>query len=86
MVQITTCPFVSTIHFLDLTVDDPEFKRIMMHNLIHEKYQISKRLHTSFTELDEITPTERKALLKLIVDDLQEQERIISAAKAASGN
>lgn len=52
-----------------------------MQNIISEKYQISKRLHTSFVELDEITPFERKALLKLIIDDLEEQRRIIEQSR-----
>lgn len=52
-----------------------------MNNIIQEKYQISKRIHTSFTELDDITPIERKALLKLIVKDLEEQKRILETAK-----
>lgn len=78
-------PFVSTKHFLDLVVDDPEFKSVVMQNIIQEKYQISKRIHTSFTELDEITPTERKSLLKLLVDDLKEEERLVKAARAQAG-
>lgn len=52
-----------------------------MNNIIQEKYHISKRLNTSFTELDKITPTERRALLKLIVKDLEEQKRILDAAR-----
>lgn len=74
-------PFASTKHFLDLIVYDPEFKSVSMNNIIQEKYQISKRIHTSFTELDDITPIERKALLKLILKDLEEQRRIIEASK-----
>lgn len=62
-------------------MNDPEFKSITMNNIIQEKYQISKRIHTSFTELDDITPIERKALLKLIVKDLEEQKRILETAK-----
>ena len=72
---------MSTTHFLDLIVDDPAYKSAAMQNLIQEKYQISKRLHTSFLELDEITPTERKALLKLIISDLEEQKRIMDSIK-----
>ena len=79
-------PFASTKHFLDLVVDDPEFKSITMNNLIQEKYQISKRIHTSFTELDDITSVERKALLKLIIKDLEEQKRILDAAKNKVSN
>ena len=81
MEQNTLCPFTSTKHFLDLVVDDPEFKSVMMNNIIQEKYQISKRIHTSFTELDNITSVERKALLKLILKDLEEQKRIMDAAR-----
>ncbi len=57
-----------------------------MNNLIQEKYQISKRIHTSFTELDDITSVERKALLKLIIKDLEEQKRILDAAKNKVSN
>ena len=46
-----------------------------MSEIIEEKYQITKRVHTSFTELDEITPLERRALLKFIIRDMQELER-----------
>lgn len=81
MVPNTFFPFISTKHFLDLVIDDPEFKTVMMNNIIQEKYQISKRIHTSFTELDNITAIERRALLKLILKDLEEQKRIMDAAK-----
>lgn len=74
-------PFASTKHFLDLVIDEHKFKTIAMKNLIAEKYEISKRTHTSFLELDEITPFERRAILSLIVRDLEEQKRIIDSAK-----
>lgn len=57
-----------------------------MNNIIREKYQISKRIHTSFTELDDITPLERKALLKLILKDLEEQRRIVESARLKGNN
>ena len=79
-------PFASTKHFLDLVVDDPQYKSITMQNIISEKYQISKRTNTSFLELDEITPFERKALLKLIVDDLEEQRRLIEQARVQTSS
>lgn len=82
MVLNISFPFTSTKHFLDLVVDDPEFKSVMMNNIIQEKYQISKRIHTSFTELDNITSIERRAILKLILKDLEEQKRIVDAAKS----
>lgn len=81
-----SCPFASTQHFLDLYINSDEFKTTTMQNIIEEKYHISKRLHTSFTELDDITPMERKALLRLIVKDLEEQKRIMEAARAKANN
>ena len=71
---------MSTKHFLDLTVDDPQFRASTMKNIISEKYEISKRINTSYLELDEITPFERKALLNLVLKDLEEQKRIIDSA------
>lgn len=67
-------------------MNDPEFKSVTMNNIIQEKYQISKRINTSFTELDDITSVERKALLKLILKDLEEQKRIMDAAKNKGNN
>ncbi len=81
MVLLLPYPFASTKHFLDLVVDDPEFKSTTMSNIIQEKYQISKRINTSFIELDMITPLERKTLLKLILKDLEEQKRVMEAAR-----
>lgn len=77
-------PFESTAHFLDLVVNDQTFKTNTMQNIINEKYQITKRTNTSFIELDEITPFERKAILKLIIDDLEEQKRILDQAKVSN--
>ena len=57
-----------------------------MNNIIQERYQISKRIHTSYTELDNITQVERKALLKLILKDLEEQKRVLDAARAKANN
>lgn len=44
---------------------------------------ISKKIHTSFLDLDEITPIERKMILKFIIEDLKEQNEAIEKAKAA---
>ena len=77
---------MSTKHFLDLIVDDPQFKTVSMQNIISEKYEISKRTHTSFLDLDEITPLERKALLRLIVKDLEEQKRLIESARVKTSS
>ena len=48
-----------------------------------EKYMISKRTHTSYLDLDEITPLERKMILKFIVEDLKEQNSAIEKARVS---
>lgn len=47
-----------------------------MDSIIKEGYAITKHTHTSYKDIDEITPTERKALLKLIVDDMSREAKI----------
>lgn len=46
---------------------------------------ISKKIHTSFLDLDEITPLERKMILKFIMEDLQEQNTAMEKVKAHKG-
>jgi len=46
---------------------------------------ISKSIHTSFLDLDEITPIERKMILKFIIEDLKEQNAAVERAKASKG-
>lgn len=42
--------------------------------IIKECYFISKQIHTSYNELLDITPTERRALLSNIEEDLARQK------------
>ena len=41
-----------------------------------ERYQISKRIHTSYLDLGKITPRERELLLEFIMEDIQHDNRI----------
>ena len=41
-----------------------------MENLIEERFYITKYTHTSYSDVDNITPFERKVLIKLISDDI----------------
>ena len=83
VVQIILHPFVSTIHFLDLILPSHKLKSIILENITKEKYQISKKIHTSFLDLDEITYVERRMLLKFITEDLKEQASAMEAVKSA---
>ena len=74
-------PFVSTTHFLDLILPSDKVKGVLLENLTKEKYFISRKIHTSYLDLDEITPIERKMILKFITEDLQEQSDAMERAK-----
>ena len=65
-------PFKSTKHFLDLqfSKEDTNARSILMEELIEERYYISKYTHTSYVDVDNITPFERKVLIKLVSDDI----------------
>ena len=73
---------MSTTHFLDLILPEGRFKTYLLETLTKEKYIISKKTHTSFLDLDEITPVERKMILKFITEDLKEQATAMERAKA----
>ena len=56
---------------------------MILENITKEKYQISKKINTSFLDLDEITYVERRMLLKFITEDLKEQASAMEAVKSA---
>lgn len=66
-------PFVSSQNFLDLVISDYGAKTRILENLVKERYYITKFLHTSYLDTDEITHIERNMLLKFIKED-KEQE------------
>lgn len=76
---------MSTTHFLDLILPSGKGKTTILESLTKEKYIVTKKTHTSYTDLDEITPLERKMILKFITEDLKEQNAAIEKAKAARG-
>ena len=51
--------------------------------LVKELYIISKNIHTSYTELLDISPTERDYLIQFIVDDMKKSEEDLSKIRAA---
>lgn len=74
---------MSTNHFLDLILPSDKFKSALLETITKEKYLISKKIHTSFLDLDEITPLERKMILKFIIEDLKEQNAAMERVKTA---
>lgn len=54
--------------------------------MTRDRYIISKYTHTSILDVDEITPMERKMIIKYIIEDLQQQkDAMAKASNAAKG-
>lgn len=83
----STSHFASRKNFLDLQYSraDRDITTKLMETLIEERYYISKFTHTSYIDIDEITPLERKSLVKLVIEDIQAKteasQKAISAIK-----
>lgn len=54
-----------------MTKDGRPYGPERMKQIIQERYEISKRIHTSYTELADVTPFERSCLLQCIKHDMQ---------------
>ena len=59
-------PFKSQENFLDLVINDTYTREQMLTNLTKEKYYIAKFLHTSYLDLDEITPMDIEEYLSYL--------------------
>lgn len=64
-----------------LTSDGKPFAKTVYDNIVKERYMISKQTNTSYADTANITPTERKLLLKLIIDDLNKQKELMEQTK-----
>ena len=69
--------------FLDpqLTEDGRPYAPARLKQIIRERYEISKRIHTSYNDLGKLTPLERNYLLEFILEDNKRQEQQIEDAK-----
>lgn len=70
-------PFGSMTRFLDLqfSKNDRDITSTIFENLITERFYITKYTNTSYTEVDDITPFERKVLIKLISEDINNRNK-----------
>lgn len=76
-------PLDSTIHFLDpmLTKDGQPFGPVRFREIVKECYVLSKNIGTSYNDILEITPLERKYLINLLYDESQKTKEMIDNAK-----
>lgn len=66
-----------------MTSDGKPIANILYENIVKERYIISKQLNTSYTDTASITPTERKMLIKYIIEDAKRRKEDMEAAKQA---
>ena len=70
--------------FLDplLTDDGRPYAPVRLKEIIRERYEISKRIHTSYNDLGDITPLERGYILDFILEDKKAEQEQIERARA----
>lgn len=64
--------------FLDpvLTSDGLLYAPERFKQIVRERYEISKRINTSYNDLGKITPRERNLLLEFIKSDIEHENKI----------
>lgn len=76
-----TQPFPSHQNFLDppLTKDGNPYGPERYKEIVKERYLISRNIHTSYSDLGNITPLERTYLMQFIADDNKKQRDYINS-------
>ena len=67
-----------------MTKDGRPYGPIRYKQIIKECYVISKNTNTPYTALMDITPTEKNALIDLILDENRRSEEALQKARAAA--
>ena len=82
-VLITQPFFALDVNFLDpkLTNDKKPFAPVKYNQIIKECYLISKNCNTSYLDLMQITPHERKYILSLIAEEIKRSDEQIAKMK-----
>lgn len=63
-------------------INDQPYAPIRYKELVKECYLISKNINTSYTDVLNITPTERTYLLEFLIAEAKQREEIIARRKA----
>lgn len=75
----TRHPFVSPLNFLGQQFDkdgNPNGPK-EFENIVKERYYISKRTHTSYSDIGDMSVLERKLLLKYIAEEIEQEQRLM---------
>lgn len=76
-------PFNSTVSFLDpiLTRDGRPYGPVRYKEIVKECYILSKNLNTSYKDILQITPLERKYLIEMLYEESQKTKEMLDNAK-----
>lgn len=77
-------PFGSHLNFLDqqLTEDGKHYGPIRYREIVKECYVITKNLHTPYSDVMNMSPTERHYLIDFLIEDAKEQAKELEKRKA----
>lgn len=64
-----------------MTFDGKPYKPERYKDIVKERYLISRHINTSYSDLDNITPLERRYLLDFIEDDLKRRHEEMQKAR-----
>ena len=59
------------------TSDGKPFAPEQFKAIVKDRYLISKNMNTSYSDVGEITPTERAYLMRLLIEDAEKQAEMI---------
>lgn len=74
--------------FLDpqTTNDGKPYGPIRYKEIVKERYLLSKNMNTSYNELGQITPTERKYLMEFLIEEIKESKKAMEEKKRELSN
>ncbi len=66
-----------------MTSDGKPFAPVRLKQIVKENFFLTKHLHTSYSDLLDVTPTERKYLLEFLIEDFNKQKEARKAYESA---
>ena len=67
----------------ELTINGNDYSVERFKQIVQERYIISKRSNTSYTDVGKISPVERQYLLDIIIDEINREKERIEQQKQA---
>lgn len=85
---MSTQPFDSQTNFLDpkTTSKGEPYGPIRFKQLVRECYLISKNCNTSYTDILNITPTEKDLILQFLLEEAEQAEKAVNDIRNNSKN